>query len=619
MANDSYQSSSWNSRWPPEVATWQNRDSTHDWWADQEVATWQNRDSTHDWWADQGWQSHRDSTAQNRWEDHDADSTQTWWADHDADSTHDWWADQGWHHQNRWADHDVDSTHNWWPDETTRENNGDPTHSWWADQNQTWHRNHHTDNDPDSTDSSNELANQREAGQQSSGRAYQHNNTTFQRDDPVSHRNPTQQADENQDSRSSTHPTGWAETDSDTRRGYAYGDGSGSWGGQLAYEFYNRPWPPVDSPTHAEERADEPAGQTTSWHEGPTQAWADQSDSSSESSQINTEDPNDGWHGWWNPRTDPIPDSWLPPGSATSANQPNDQQQAAAPEARSTPEQGRGTTQAADSHAATAPEAAPPAWAGEGAEPTKANSADVFAAGAGVFCPICNKYVKGGRWQLRSHQLTSSRCAFAAGTRPVAREACRQCGRMLAAGDAWAIAQHSKHCRPERRSATPTAAAADSNSDAATAAPSNGRWQRRGRSASANRGDSEAPAANPRHGSQERNESARARPGRSYSRRRQSLSPDWNDPATYFHRDAWEMDYIPEGDTAMDPFSQWLGSSSHSHNRGRSSSNTHHQAHARREGNGESGMSHHESQTRSREPHHQSNWREDSDAWQDRQ
>lgn len=81
----------------------------------------------------------------------------------------------------------------------------------------------------------------------------------------------------------------------------------------------------------------------------------------------------------------------------------------------------------------------------QGPIPSKGTASD-FAVTGVIQCPRCQMVVRGGRWALRQHQFTSSRCHHAAGLTPAAREPCRNCGRMLAAGDAWARKQHYKFC-----------------------------------------------------------------------------------------------------------------------------------------------------------------------------
>ena len=173
----------------------------------------------------------------------------------------------------------------------------------------------------------------------------------------------------------------------------------------------------------------------------------------------------------------------------------------------------------------TGPEAPPPPWAGEGPEPSKRNRADVLEATPGRNCPICHKFIRGGRWQLRCHQLTSSRCLAASGQAVAATEPCRHCGKTLAAGDAWALTQHSQHCPGQTsrgRSEEPGAA-----------------------SASGRHSSSRRPRAKDRSASR--------------GRRQAQREPDWNDPATYFHRDPWEYAHIRDEDEA---FRAWLEGSS---------------------------------------------------------
>ena len=67
-----------------------------------------------------------------------------------------------------------------------------------------------------------------------------------------------------------------------------------------------------------------------------------------------------------------------------------------------------------------------------------------------IVCDVCNHIIHGGRLALQMHKLTSSRCRAAAG-QGAAREPCAQCGKMLAAGDAWARAQHTPYSYPTRR------------------------------------------------------------------------------------------------------------------------------------------------------------------------
>lgn len=161
------------------------------------------------------------------------------------------------------------------------------------------------------------------------------------------------------------------------------------------------------------------------------------------------------------------------------------------------------------------------------------------APGAGVFCPICWSYVKGGRWQLRSHQLTSSKCLHASGQAARAREPCEFCGRMLAAGDAWAKAQHLRHCWYAPHTSTSGRGEHDEEQRQRPSTPRN-RW-----------GEDEGQAqARERPSSvrwRRRSQSEQPVTRRSESRRRE---PDWNDPATYFHRDPWEYGSDSAGSTA---------------------------------------------------------------------
>ena len=89
----------------------------------------------------------------------------------------------------------------------------------------------------------------------------------------------------------------------------------------------------------------------------------------------------------------------------------------------------------------------PSEWLNDaGPIPDKGTVSDLSKPVHAVVCPKCNTVVKGGRWSLRQHQLTSSKCMYASGSVPKAREPCSQCGKPLAAGDAWAREQHAKFC-----------------------------------------------------------------------------------------------------------------------------------------------------------------------------
>ena len=106
-----------------------------------------------------------------------------------------------------------------------------------------------------------------------------------------------------------------------------------------------------------------------------------------------------------------------------------------------------------------------------------------------------------------------------------ATEPCRHCGKTLAAGDAWALTQHSQHCPGQT---------------------SRGRSQEPGAaSASGRHSSSRRPRAKDRSASR--------------GRRQAQREPDWNDPATYFHRDRWEYAHIRDEDEA---FRAWLEGSS---------------------------------------------------------
>ena len=136
----------------------------------------------------------------------------------------------------------------------------------------------------------------------------------------------------------------------------------------------------------------------------------------------------------------------------------------------------------------TGPEIDPQEWTGPGREPSKGNIEDVLQGCGPVKCPICGKYIRGGRWQLRSHQLTSSRCLAASGQAPQAREACELCGKQIAAGDAWANPGYRRRGRSSSRQH-----GTDRYSDSASAASASdthsldARWHRRVRSQSSDR------------------------------------------------------------------------------------------------------------------------------------
>lgn len=76
--------------------------------------------------------------------------------------------------------------------------------------------------------------------------------------------------------------------------------------------------------------------------------------------------------------------------------------------------------------------------------------AGVYAAD-GMTCPVCQRFIRGGRAALNQHQFTSSTCAAAAGEREFGREPCQYCGKMLAAGDEWAARQHAAYCPGQRQ------------------------------------------------------------------------------------------------------------------------------------------------------------------------
>ena len=64
--------------------------------------------------------------------------------------------------------------------------------------------------------------------------------------------------------------------------------------------------------------------------------------------------------------------------------------------------------------------------------PSKNVLADLLPTATTNVCGKCGKVLKGGRWALQAHQLTSSKCAEATGNGP-AREPCPVCGKMIAA------------------------------------------------------------------------------------------------------------------------------------------------------------------------------------------
>ena len=93
-------------------------------------------------------------------------------------------------------------------------------------------------------------------------------------------------------------------------------------------------------------------------------------------------------------------------------------------------------------------------WSNAGPIPSKGTDTDLHLPApshmqpVGVLkCNLCGKVVKGDRWAMRAHQLTSSRCLYHQGHGLRAREPCAHCGTPLAAGDAWAKHQHERHCR----------------------------------------------------------------------------------------------------------------------------------------------------------------------------
>ena len=85
-----------------------------------------------------------------------------------------------------------------------------------------------------------------------------------------------------------------------------------------------------------------------------------------------------------------------------------------------------------------------------GPPPSKNVLADLLPTATTNICGKCGKVLKGGRWALQAHQLTSSKCAEATGNGP-AREPCPMCGKMIAARDAWARQQHSAYCKPRQQ------------------------------------------------------------------------------------------------------------------------------------------------------------------------
>ena len=84
-----------------------------------------------------------------------------------------------------------------------------------------------------------------------------------------------------------------------------------------------------------------------------------------------------------------------------------------------------------------------PQW--EGLPPTPSTGAEEdFQGPGGPECRICQKFVRGGRWAMRSHQIASSRRLAARDGSFKAREPCADCGRSLAADDWWAKQQHPR-------------------------------------------------------------------------------------------------------------------------------------------------------------------------------
>ena len=92
-----------------------------------------------------------------------------------------------------------------------------------------------------------------------------------------------------------------------------------------------------------------------------------------------------------------------------------------------------------------------PEWRGFPPTPWKNREEDFVPQPVGFErCPTCSRFIRGGRWALRQHQLSSSGC-IAARTGAPARQPCYLCGKMLAAGDHWARTQHSRFCPGSRR------------------------------------------------------------------------------------------------------------------------------------------------------------------------
>ena len=88
----------------------------------------------------------------------------------------------------------------------------------------------------------------------------------------------------------------------------------------------------------------------------------------------------------------------------------------------------------------------------------------------GLICPICQKFIRGGRSALTAHQLTSSMCRATRGDQQYGREPCQYCGKMLAADDAWARQQHAAFCTGQTQQSSwrpygngPPAAESESN------------------------------------------------------------------------------------------------------------------------------------------------------------
>ena len=84
-----------------------------------------------------------------------------------------------------------------------------------------------------------------------------------------------------------------------------------------------------------------------------------------------------------------------------------------------------------------------PQWEGLPPTPSKGAEED-FQGPGGSECRICQKFVRGGRWAMRSHQIASSRRLAARDGSFKAREPCADCGRSLAADDWWAKQQHQQ-------------------------------------------------------------------------------------------------------------------------------------------------------------------------------